>query len=151
LRGPLFPVDRAGASGADEHFIVCEVCRSQLPNAVDLVEWNESRRWILLRCGEVRLVAEVSITQEAAERRERDRRSKRGLAGVRSFRFRAARRRRQSQLLAQLQERGWRGSLIVEPWPSHGRTGGRKEAPAPPATASQRLYAPTRCLPPSIP
>ena len=52
--------------------IVCGACRSEVANPVDWHAVDESRWWIQLRCGECAWSREVVVTDEAAQRLERD-------------------------------------------------------------------------------
>jgi hypothetical protein len=67
LRGPRRDGARDGQS-----LSVCGACRSKMANPVDWSAVDDARWWIRLRCGECAWSREVTVTNEAAERLERD-------------------------------------------------------------------------------
>jgi hypothetical protein len=70
LRGPMLPIETAGASGG--RLDVCASCRSGGVNPVGWEEIDETRWWVRLRCGACGESHETFITNEQAKRLERD-------------------------------------------------------------------------------
>jgi hypothetical protein len=64
IRGPVLPIG--------DRLIVCAVCGSSVVNPVDWDESDESRWWVLLRCGECAWSREAIITDNEAKQLERD-------------------------------------------------------------------------------
>lgn len=71
LRGPLHPI-ASGSARDGRPLIACEACGCRLANPVDWSEVDDSRWWIRLRCGECAWTREVVVTDDAAQRLERD-------------------------------------------------------------------------------
>ncbi len=68
IRGPLLPLGRAGRN----RLICCAICGSRVVNPVDWHEHDESRWWVMLRCGECAWSREAIVTDAEAEHLERD-------------------------------------------------------------------------------
>ena len=64
IRGPVLPIG--------DRLIVCAVCGSSVVNPVDWDESDESRWWVLLRCGECAWSREAIITDNQAKQLEKD-------------------------------------------------------------------------------
>jgi hypothetical protein len=64
IRGPVLPIG--------DRLIICAVCGSAAVNPVDWHESNESRWWVLLRCGVCAWSREAIITDNEAKQLERD-------------------------------------------------------------------------------
>ena len=72
IRGPLLPLGGAGGHRARGRLIGCAICGSSVVNPVDWHESDESRWWVLLRCGECAWSREAIITDAEAKQLERD-------------------------------------------------------------------------------
>ena len=72
IRGPLLPVGLAAHGRARRRLVYCAVCGSSVVNPVDWDPHDESRWWVLLRCGECAWSREAIITDAEGERLERD-------------------------------------------------------------------------------
>jgi len=72
IRGPLLPVGVAACGRVRGRLVDCAVCGSSLVNPVDWHTHDESRWWVLLRCGECAWSRVAIITDAEAERFERD-------------------------------------------------------------------------------
>jgi hypothetical protein len=72
IRGPLLPLAGVGRNRAHGRLISCAICGSSLVNPVAWHEHDETRWWVLLRCGECAWSREVIITDAEANQLERD-------------------------------------------------------------------------------
>jgi hypothetical protein len=72
IRGPLLPVGFAARGRARRRLVDCAVCGSSVVNPVDWDPHDESRWWVLLRCGECAWSREAIITDAEAKQFERD-------------------------------------------------------------------------------
>ena len=72
IRGPLLPLGDASRSRRCGRLICCAICGSSVVNPVDWHEHDESRWWVVLRCGECAWSREAIITDAEAKQLERD-------------------------------------------------------------------------------
>jgi hypothetical protein len=68
IRGPMLPLE----GRAHSELIRCAICGSSVVNPVNVHEHDESRWWVLLRCGECAWSREAIITDAEAKQLERE-------------------------------------------------------------------------------